>query len=101
MPLPDPEGCASKLRVLSDPTRLEVMHLLGARPRAVKQLLEALDIEQSLLSHHLKVLRDAGLVRSRAEGQSRRYSIVSSRTHADTLDLGCCQLNFKRPSPPS
>jgi len=95
MPTSDPESCAAKLRVLSDPTRLEVMRLLGVGPRAVKELLTELAIEQSLLSHHLKVLRDANLVRSEVEGQSRRYHIMSATANSNTLDIGCCELTFK------
>ncbi len=88
------DSCAAKLRVLADPTRLEVMRLLGAEPRLVSELRAALRIEQSLLSHHLRVLRDAGLVRSETEGQNRRYFLVSSRAHGGAVDLGCCQLTF-------
>lgn len=99
MQLPTHKDCAGKLRVLSDPTRLEVMRLLGTKPLFVKQLVATLEIEQSLLSHHLKVLRDAGLVRSETEGQTRRYHIVAANAHRDRLDLGCCELTFRRTAP--
>ena len=98
MPATNPESCAAKLRVLADSTRLEVMRLLSASPRVVKELLCELEIEQSLLSHHLRVLRDAGLVRSEIEGQSRRYFILSSTPDENTLDIGCCELTFKKAS---
>lgn len=97
MPM-DSLSCAAKLRLLAEPTRLEVMRLLSASPRTVKELLETLDIEQSLLSHHLKTLRDASLVRSEVEGQSRRYFISSASPDANTLDIDCCQLAFKKPT---
>ncbi len=93
------DSCAARLRVLADPTRLEVMRLVSESPRLVSELVELLLIEQSLLSHHLKVLREADLVRSVAEGQARRYHVVSARSHGDALDLGCCQLTFKPPRP--
>lgn len=95
MPTSDPNSCAAKLRVLADPTRLEVMRLLGDSPRTVKELLGELGIEQSLLSHHLKVLREAKLVRSSVEGQSRRYHILTASTNGNSLDIGCCVLTFK------
>ena len=94
MGLSSRDFCAAKLRVLSDPTRLAVMRMLGRAPRVVGELVAALGIEQSLLSHHLRVLREAGLVRSESEGQCRRYSIVSPGKGSNAVDLGCCHIQF-------
>ncbi|HXX93136.1 MAG TPA: metalloregulator ArsR/SmtB family transcription factor, partial [Planctomycetota bacterium] len=52
--------CADKMKVLSDVTRLFVLEELLNAPRTVTELNALLKIEQSLLSHHLKVLRKAG-----------------------------------------
>ena len=89
--------CASRLKLLSDPTRLRVMrHLLDA-PRHVGDLQSELDIEQSLLSHHLRVLREAGLVRSERDGKAVLYRVASDAlvsSTGDAIDLGCCVLSF-------
>ena len=57
-----------------------------------------LNLEQSLLSHHLRVLRDAGIVNSQREGKAVLYSlseaVASGRGPGASINLGCCQLNF-------
>lgn len=92
-----PNPCANKLRILSDPTRLSVLELLMAGSLHVGEINEKLQIEQSLLSHHLKVLREAGLVKAARDGKSVRYSL-SERTGTShsgkAINLGCCVLAF-------
>lgn len=90
--------CADKMKVLSDVTRLFVLEELLRGPRNVTELNAELKIEQSLLSHHLKVLREAGLVTTTREGKSVRYEIapeVRSRTPGKALNLGCCLISFE------
>lgn len=90
-------GCARKLRVLADPTRLSVMEALLRGPRRVRELVELLGQEQSLLSHHLKVLRDAGLVAAVRDGKSVLYQLAREAANEEAgrgLDLGCCRLTF-------
>jgi DNA-binding transcriptional ArsR family regulator len=57
------------LRALADPLRWEIVRRLAAEQLCVCHLTEELGIAQPLVSHHLKVLRDAGLV----EGERFRY----------------------------
>lgn len=57
------------LRAAADPLRWQILTLLAAEELCVCHLVEALDAPQSLISHHLRVLRDAGLV----EGERFRY----------------------------
>lgn len=66
--------------VLAEPTRRRILEELSAGDLAVGQLVEKLDVSQPTVSKHLKVLRDAGLVSTRAEGQRRYY-----RLEADDL----------------
>src|SRR5688572_15171792 len=66
-------SCASLLKVLADETRLAVMEQLMAGPRHVGEINGPLAIEPSLLSHHLKVLRDAGLVTAERDGKQVLY----------------------------
>jgi DNA-binding transcriptional ArsR family regulator len=90
--------CAQKLKVLSDATRLAVLEALMAGPKHVGEINEGLGIEQSLLSHHLKVLREAGLVNATRDGKAVLYELapgVAPEGEAKSIDLGCCQLSFK------
>jgi ArsR family transcriptional regulator len=57
------------LRVLADPVRWRIVELLAAEELCVCHLVEELGAGQSLVSHHLRALRDAGLV----EGERYRY----------------------------
>ena len=92
--------CASKLRVLGDPTRMRVVEVLMDRPRCVHELMAQLDVEQSLLSHHLRVLRDAGLVEGVRVGKSVRYRLAArAQVHDSAIDLGCCRLQFESRAP--
>ena len=89
--------CADKLKVLSDKTRLSVMECLMDEPSHVGRLAEILEVEQSLLSHHLKVLREAGLVISDRDGKSVLYKAAPGTEVAgaeNTINLGCCRLVF-------
>ena len=92
------EDCAAVLKVLADQTRLAVVRQLMAGPQQVNQINEVLQIEQSLLSHHLKVLREAGLVESQREGKAVLYRLapgVAGRRSGQAINLGCCLLSFE------
>ena len=84
--------CATRLAVLADPTRLAVLEVLLDGPRNVKEINERVDVAQNLLSHHLRVLRDAELVTSRRDGKGVKYALAHGvelgRSH-NALDLGC------------
>ena len=60
---------------LSDPHRREALALLLDRPRAVGELVERLGLSQPSTSKHLRVLREAGLVRVRQDAQRRVYAV--------------------------
>lgn len=66
------------LSALADPTRLSIVRQLAAQPDAVCacDFTECCDVSQPTISHHLKVLRDAGVVTSRREGTFVYYSIA-------------------------
>jgi ArsR family transcriptional regulator len=89
--------CADKLRVLADVTRLSVMETLLDGPKNVTEINARLRIDQSLLSHHLKVLRDAGLVTNSREGKAVRYAVspdAAATVAGKGLNLGCCEISF-------
>lgn len=96
---PDSDGidCAGFLKVLADQTRLSVVKLLMGKPLTVSQLNDSLGIEQTLLSHHLRLLRESAIVQCQREGRSMRYSLsiqVTSRRRGSAIDFGCCRLVF-------
>lgn len=70
------ERHAAFFHALSDPRRLRILDLLRAGEQCVCDLQADLDCGQSLLSFHLKTLRDAGLVTMRKEGRWSHYQIV-------------------------
>lgn len=91
-----PKDCARQLKVLGDELRLAAMNLLRSGPKSVSEINEVLRVEQSLLSHHLKILRDSGLVRTKRAGRAIIYEITPSilMKGGRSLDLGCCHLDF-------
>ena len=94
----DTVDCAGMLKVLADETRLAVVRQLMDGAKHVGEVNETLGLEQSLLSHHLKVLREAGLVESRRDGKAVLYSL-SPRFRAngrdEAINLDCCLISFK------
>jgi DNA-binding transcriptional ArsR family regulator len=63
------------LLVLADPTRREILTLLSEHERAAGDLVAAFSLSQPAISRHLRVLREAGLVRVRDEGRQRIYQL--------------------------
>ncbi len=61
---------------LSDPIRLEILLYLRDGEKCVCEIVPHLNLIQPLISRHLKILKDAGLVRVRKDGTKRMYSIV-------------------------
>lgn len=72
------------------------MSFLLEAPLFVHELNEKLNIEQSLLSQHLKILRNFGLVCTEREGKQIKYSVSEKyKKNGRSIDFGCCELNFK------
>ena len=64
------------MRTLGDPLRLEIVRVLAdGRPRVCNELSGALGIPPSTGSYHLRLLREAGLTRTRAHGTERQISL--------------------------
>jgi DNA-binding transcriptional ArsR family regulator len=64
---------------LSDPIRLEIVAYLRDGEKCVCEIVPHLNLIQPLISRHLKILKDAGIVRCRKNGTKRMYSIVDPR----------------------
>jgi ArsR family transcriptional regulator len=82
--LADAHELAGWFGVLGDPTRLRLISLLAAAGEACAacDLVEPLGVSQPTVSHHLKVLRENGFVRTRRDGRWVYYSLVPGRLDA-------------------
>jgi ArsR family transcriptional regulator len=69
------EAAVEALKFLSDKNRLRILALLAESETCVCDLIDALDLSQTLVSYHLAKLRKAGLVRARRDAQWVHYSL--------------------------
>jgi len=60
---------------IADPTRRRVLERLSTRPMAVGEIAAGMPVSRPAVSQHLKVLKEAGLVSDRQDGQRRIYAI--------------------------
>lgn len=85
MTLPNPVLFA---KALADETRQKIMSLCCCNWLSVGEIVEALDdVSQPTVSHHLSILREAGLVNSRRDGKQIFYSL-----NQEKIADACCQL---------
>jgi DNA-binding transcriptional ArsR family regulator len=80
----------SSLEALADPTRRRLFDVLRRGPCSVNELVGTVKLTQPAVSQHLRVLRDARLVRVRKDGQRRIYSVdraglAELRAYVDSL----------------
>jgi DNA-binding transcriptional ArsR family regulator len=66
---------ADTFQVLADPTRRRIVEALSVGEQQVNDVVEKLDIHQSGVSRHLRILLEAGFVQVRPEGPRRLYSL--------------------------
>ncbi len=71
-----PDVLLARMASLADPTRLRLLRLLERQELSVAEMREVLQLPQSTVSRHLKVLADQGWVRSRAQGTANLYRMV-------------------------
>ncbi len=103
----EPDRCSQLLKALADPERLKIVQTLRHGPACVSQVVEQLHGIVANVSHHLRVLRKAGLLTDRREGKNIIYALhpdIFSRTETkpgtlDVLDFGCCRLELAGESP--
>jgi DNA-binding transcriptional ArsR family regulator len=72
------ENKAQLLRALGHPARLRIAAELAGRCACVKEIWECLDMPQAVVSQHLKVMRENGLLEARREGARVCYSLKNS-----------------------
>ena len=74
-----PEDQARFLRCIGEPTRLQIVRLLAKGERCVGELTSVLNKEQSLISHHLRALKECNIVKERQEAQKVYYKLMDVR----------------------
>ena len=82
---------ALRFRALGDETRLRLLEILVDGERTVGDLMDATELGQSLVSHHLRTLRNAGLVVTRRDGRWIHYAIAPAAITSVRLVLGALQ----------
>jgi ArsR family transcriptional regulator, arsenate/arsenite/antimonite-responsive transcriptional repressor len=67
---------ADRLKALAHPARLEILRVLASRRRCVcGEVVEVMPLAQATVSQHLKILKDAGLIRGEIEGRNSCYCL--------------------------
>lgn len=84
----DPRKTAGFFKALADENRIRILGILRGGEKCACKLLEELNISQPTLSHHMKILCDAGIVQGRKEGKWMHYRISDDgvRLMADYLN---------------
>jgi len=96
------QQCAGVLKAIGDGTRLRILESLLVHDKCVSDLVSELRQSQPHISHHLRILRAAGLVEGLREGRRICYRICPKiaralKDHGDkALDFGCCQIRFPK-----
>jgi ArsR family transcriptional regulator len=74
-------------KALADETRQEIMRMCCCKWLGVSEIVESLDVSQPTVSHHLSILRRAGLVKVRRQGKQVFYTLNQAKMAA-----ACCNL---------
>jgi DNA-binding transcriptional ArsR family regulator len=95
--------CSRLLRILADPERLRIIQCLSGGPKSVSDIAELLGKRVVKVSHHLSVLRHAGLVNDQRQGRFVIYELrpefyqpAQEAETSDHLNLGCCRLEVPK-----
>ena len=70
---------AKIFHALSDPVRLDIIDFLRGEEKCVCEIVPYVDLIQPVVSRHLKILKDCGLLKYRKEGNRRLYSVTDHR----------------------
>ena len=77
-------------RALGDPHRIQIINLLREKELSAGEILEAIDVVQSTLSHHMKTLSDSGAVNAVRRGKWTYYSLNESNLEQAAAFLSVC-----------
>ena len=93
--------CIAALKALSEETRLRILRLLFKHQLSVNEISERLNVSQYNVSKHLRIMREAGLLKSEKRGKQRLHSVADElKSHVaannNVLDLGCCTFRLDK-----
>lgn len=74
-------------RMLSNPNRLQILFFCLQKAASVGELVDILKLSQSLVSHHLKQLRDANLIQATRQGKNMLYQVSDKRVQCILKDM--------------
>ncbi|MDD2360253.1 MAG: metalloregulator ArsR/SmtB family transcription factor [Syntrophaceticus schinkii] len=74
------EGLSTYFKALADDNRLKIIHALSREELCVRDVADIIGTTMQVASHHLRVLRDIGLVKNRKEGKHVFYSLKDRKT---------------------
>ena len=83
-----PAPVLERLKAVADESRLAILNELASGERCVCDLMEALELKQPLLSFHLRILKDAGLISCRRDGRWCYYTINKEPIRDLGLNIG-------------
>jgi DNA-binding transcriptional ArsR family regulator len=92
--------CSKYLKAIADPDRLKLIQCLGVGPRHVGDLTRELNKPIANVSHHLGLLKTAGIVTASKQGRYVLYTLAprflrqASKSPLNVLDFGCCRLEL-------
>lgn len=84
----EPINSVDFAKALADETRQKIMALCCCAKVSVNEIVEKIEVSQPTVSHHLKILKDAGLVNSERQGKQVFYSL-----NQDRLAEACCKVS--------
>jgi DNA-binding transcriptional ArsR family regulator len=91
--------CSEYLKALADPLRLQIVRALQNGPMSVSDLSLVLESDISMISHHLRVMFHADLVKTERDGKFIYYSLntdfVKKNRIPNSFDFGCCSFDLK------
>ena len=67
------------LKCIVDDNRRNILKFLGKQEKCVCEIINHLNLEQSLISHHLQILKECGLLQSRQDGKNILYKITNQK----------------------
>jgi ArsR family transcriptional regulator len=99
-----PQRCARLLRALAEPDRLRIVRCLRDGAKNVGEIADELQAPIVNVSHHLRLMREAGLLLDEKQGRFVLYRLhpdvftpETATGRSEHLDLGCCRLEIPMP----
>jgi len=94
-------NCIAALKALGEETRLRILRLLFTEPVGVNEISQRLKVSQYNVSKHLRIMREAGLLKLVKQGQQHLYSVVPDlkaqvSANNNVVDLGCCTFRLDK-----